>query len=68
MSSRNSDMKEHAFKNIKIAAVVLPSFMTKIWEFVIKLSPPPIPIKTFREYHRAKDWLLKQIVKDREEK
>ena len=59
LSSRNNDMKAHAFELIDYAALVVPtSIGSSLWNFTIKLFPPPILIKVFYDVKQAEEWII----------
>lgn len=62
MSSRNNDMKEEAYNLMSHLALVLPSRITStIWNFTIRLFPPPIPTKVFYDLEDAEVWLREKM-------
>ena len=59
MSSRNHDMKEQAFNLIDYAAVIISSrAIAIIWNYTSKLSPQPVPCKTYHSEKEAKKWMV----------
>lgn len=64
MGSRNSDMKEDAYKLISCAAIVIKSKLIRItWDFTVRLFPMPVPNKIFNEIEEARKWIVSIEVK-----
>ena len=64
-SSRNNDMKEHGFKLISKAAIIVKKGVSgTLYEFAIKLFPPPVTLRPFYNFEDAFNWLKSEINKD----